>query len=243
MLFKYCFLSWLIFTHLSCESPKLVKERFILSMPVIRLDSSIENFRTDFAIITYDNITMYELPFRESFSRNDSLISDTFSYEYFIFNTNNKWGYLVRSFKDSFKNKIEKSPFLLERAYYGYTFDSTLNLRNPHTVVAETGDKFYIKYPSPNPSVDSVIGYFDATRKNMKYALAPNLDSTFRSKLYKVVFWQNAKAILNKDKAPAPLIVTFEMKPEVIKNSTQIHRFFDRFIKSEEGSSKDSILH
>ncbi len=234
MVLKYVFLILSLNMLLSCGTTKLEKERFCYSMPVIHLDSSIEFFKTDFATIRYGDVTMYELPYWESFSENDSLISETSAYEYFVFRNNEKDGYLLRRLEDTIKRKVNKDSLLSLRAYYGNNFDSMLNLKNSHRVEAGKNGKFSIKYPKPNPLLDSIAAYFDVSKKNLKYTLAPKLDSIYASKLFKVVFWQSAKALLNKDKIDTPLIATIEIKPEVIKNPKPLYKFFNRFIELKE---------
>ena len=239
MVLKYVSLSLLICMLLGCGEKKLEKERFSYSMPVIHLDSSIEFFKSDFAIISYGDITMYELPYWESFSKNDSLISETSAYEYFVFRNNDKDGYLVKRLEDTIKQKANKDSLLSLRAYYHNNFDSTLSLKNSHTIEAGTNGRFTIKYLKPNPFVDSIAAYFDVSKKNLKYRLAPKLDSIFESKLYKVVFWQSAKALLNKDKIDTPLLVSFEVKPEEITNPQPLYKFLDHFIEITQTSKKD----
>lgn len=233
MALKYFFSSLLLSMLLSCGTTKLEKERFCYTMPVIHLDSSIEFFKSDFAIIRYGDVTMYELPYWESFSENDSLISETSAYEYFVFKNNDKEGYLLKRLEDTAKQKVNKDSLLSLRAYYRNNFDSMLNFKNSHRIEDSINGKFTIKYPKPNALLDSVAAYFDINKKDIKYTLAPKLDSTFASKLYKIVFWQSAKALLNKDKIDTPLIATIEIKPEVIKNPKPLHEFFNRFLEKK----------
>lgn len=193
-------------------------------MPIGHSDSSVEIFKSDFNKFTYMDLVLYELPYRESFAINDSLISDSVKYEYFIFNTRHQDGYLLKKITDSFGKKKNIDSILIPRAYYHYTFDSILNLKNKHKIKYEGKDKIRINFLSHNENTDSIIANFNVAFKNLQYTLAPKLDSTFQSKLYKVEYWYKTKG-----KNRIPLVATFEIKRDKIKNTPEIRQLFCRF--------------
>ena len=211
---------------LGCQSHQIVKEKFLNTIPIGNPDSSVEIFNTDFNKITYKDMVLYELPYRESFRVDGSIISDSTKYEYFIFNKTKKSGYLFKKITDSFQLQKNIDSLLTPRAYYHLTFDSILNLKNKHEIREDDKDKIKISFISQNETTDSIIANFNNELKILQYSLAPKLDSIFQSKLYKVEYWFKAK-----DRNGNALVATFEIRPEVIKDKEELLQLFYRFEK------------
>jgi len=114
---------------MGCHPQKIVKEKFVNTIPIGNPDSSVQIFKADFNKITYKDLLLYELPYRESFQVDGSAVSDTIKYEYFTFKSKMKSGYLFKNISDSFQLQKNIDSVLIPPAYYHLTFDSLLNLK------------------------------------------------------------------------------------------------------------------
>lgn len=228
-LFRYYIYVYFLLVS-GCQTQKLTKEKFIFTVPIVHSDSTNESFKTDFNIVSYKNFVLYELPFSESYQIEDSVVSDTMRYEYFVFKKQEKYGYLVKNLNDSFKKnmKTEVDSVLTQRAFYHFSLDSLLSLKNNLYYIEKNNDvSFRIKYPVPNIETDSIFAYFDVRYKGMKYSLAKELDASFKSKLYKTEFWLNRKGQtwLRADQ----LVASHEIKEDTVYNEREVLDFFTRF--------------
>lgn len=212
---------------LTACSTQITKERFILSMPILHIDSSIEDFKTDFAVITYKDIKLYELPYRESFQVNDSLVSDTISYEYFIFKKEDSHGFLLRDITGQFEKKYKVDSILIPRAYYHVDFDSFISFpKNKYKGRKNTQMQCRIVYSTDKPGIDSIAAYFDPELNGLNLSLSKTLDDLLNAKLYKIEWWLNPAGYSGKQ-----LLRSMEIRKVGVDNTTDILNFIKRYEK------------
>ncbi len=214
------------------EFEKISKEKITYKMPLAHSLEFVEENVVDFSIINSGDIFIYELPFRYSYESMGAIISDTIKYDYVIFNKNEEFGYLVRSFEDSFRLKVNIDSILSKRAYLHLNFDSLLSkaLQNKLSKL-ENQASFKVSFKVIDARVDSMNFYFDDEQKNLKFSFSKKIDSAYNSKLFKVEFLYKKYDMPNADYINKFRLASFVLEKEEVKNRNEVQHFMSRFNK------------
>ncbi len=200
------------------------------------VDNRVELFVNDFYISYFGQYLLYELPYHKTYEINNKLIYDSLKYEYFVYNTNNKFGYSLKNSGDSFKIKINADSILQTRAYGG-TWDmgdifKELEIKT-FNKYSSGHSKITCRYTFNNIFYDSANFYYDKDIKDIKFSLSKSLDSANNSKLYKI------EMFLRKDRAATALnlkdfyINSIEIKKVPVVNENELKKLFQRFLLVE----------
>ncbi len=226
------FLTFCVVLTVRCTKKKLVKEKVSYSMNVINDDSSINSYNTTFFFIKCSKIIVIELPFRQTFQVDKRMISDSVTYELFVFKIDEKDGYLLKNYNDSFNTKKEVQQFLGSRIVYGDNYYSIFALKKPIKISNKENKQFSLSFNGHHAEIDSFKVYFDDRLSDLNYPLAPKMDSAYKSKLVKIVFWRNTKGYFSDKALETPLTISLELSREKINNEIEIWNLINRFPKS-----------
>lgn len=215
---------------------EIVRCNVVTKIPEKIIENHGEMLVIDFFVSYYNQYVLYELPYHKTYEIDNKLIYDSLKYEFFIYNSNNEYGYCLKNQNDSFVLRVNKDSVLKARAYGGNVeieaifkevkIKSLNNLNND-------GQTCIYKYEFDNDFYDSAYFHYDTALKEIRFSLSKSFDSANNSKLYKV------QLFLKQDRSAAALnlkdfyINSFEIRKAKSKNEIVLKRLFDRFIKEE----------
>lgn len=198
------------------------------------IDNHGESFIHDFYISYYDQFIIYELPYHKTHEIDNKLIYDSLKYEFFICNSKNKQGYLLKNSTDSFNKRMIGDSILTSRAYGGEAAGVDFSSTKIKTISKINNSSILIyKYVFDNEYYDSAYFHYNKELKDIKFSLDKSLDSSNNSKLFKIEFF------IKHDSAAASLnlkdfyINRFEIKKVPSANEQGLRDLFERFIKDE----------
>jgi hypothetical protein len=195
-----------------------------------------ESFIYDFYISYYRQYRLYELPYHKTLEIDNRLIYDSTKFDFFIYNTTNKFGYLLKGPTDSFKVKMSSDSILKLRALGG-TWDIAdffKEVKNKSLCkLTDINESEVYRYIFENEFYDSAYFYYKKDLKNIEFSISKTLDSSYDSKLYRVQHFikHNGASITPALKDFYINSIEFDKKPAA--NENEIKALFERFIKEE----------
>jgi len=209
-------------------------------------ETKIYNLKDTIQIWYYSNCSLYRLPPTLDFKTGKKINGTE---PYFLFNKNNKFGFLFTSLKD--KNIGIRYPvdsFLSNRGMKGKDFDippDSLWKRIDYEKEMNN-DSFLEKYAAVKAAdetiFDSIYYYYSKNFRNTEYSFSRKLDSIKRMKLYKIrlvyneEFSPSSKSILPKRE------FIFEISDKELKTSELIIEFINRFKKCCDSNNWELIF-
>ncbi len=189
----------------------------------------------------YKNYQISELPFHESLENEKQVVYDSIKSEYFIQNLNDKHGYLIKHYNDSFLNKL-RNESIMERNFSGLN-GKFLDFNSLKTYdkkeIIKSSDKFILSYLTNNSFYDSLHLYFDKKMVETTFSINKTLDSLYRSKLYKCeLFIKNDSLKKRYPMFQDFFVNSLEITPILDKNDDRLNTIFKRFILFEK-----NVLH
>lgn len=187
-----------------------------------------------FYISYFKQYIIYELPYHKTYDINNKMIYDSVKYEYFVCNSDNNLGYLIKNLTDSFEKKIIWDSTLKSRAYGG-SIDS-FNFRE---IKIKTINKLnhsaalIYRYIFDNYFYDSAYFHYDPRLKGIKFSIDKKLDSINNSKLVKAELFLKHDSLTKIDNIKEFYISSIELSEISGPELKQIKFLFDRFIKDE----------
>lgn len=204
--------------------------------PVRIINNQPESLVIEFYISYFGKYRVYELPYHKTYQINDKLIYDSIKYEYFIYNTNENTGYLLKRTSDTFRTRICSDSILKARAYGGVSDIVDLSRGVKIKTIDERRDKgkiFFCRYLFENDFYDSAYFYYNKDFGDIEFSLSKTLDSTYASKLVKADFFIRHTNNEGKSGLENFYVNTIEIRKVPSENPDEIKNLITRFIANE----------
>lgn len=214
-----------------CRSNTVTKISFTYKMPVRHSETEIELYSSTFYKTDYKDVIIYELPYWETFEKNNVLIKDTIKYSYFIFMESEQFGYFLDSLNSKIFKKKNIDSLLTKSALRSLNIDTVQSMVVNSTTEIINKNKFINKAKINEKGFDSVYFYYDNLLKDIHYDLSKKYDSLFKSKLFKVEY------LLKKDTSQYASyvnnfrIISYEINRSKVLNLDELETVYQRFKK------------
>lgn len=227
----------LLFGSFTCSKKnKLNSIELNFSYPVsfYKKDSEIRiyNIHDTIRIYYYKDYVLYQLSGSRKFET-DELIAGT--EQYFIYNSNNKFGFLFSSLKDSsLRMKIQVDSFLFDRGMKGKDFDhlpdslwflSDERKDNESNIV----EKYASIKPGDETSIDSIYYYYSKKMNDIPYSFSKKLDSIKSMKLFRIRMIYNEKFSKTNNFVLPQREILFEIRKRTNFNEVEIINFINNY--------------
>lgn len=182
-------------------------------------------------VISGQGCVIHEVEHYETFEEDGVLVKDTTYYDMYVYQKGKPYGYMVKSFSDSFQKKIPLDSIIGVRTFK--ISDVAHGIKN--TLLAEVvqidANRMVRKYAVEDAGYDSAYYYYDKRLVGIGYSYSPTFDSTYQSKLYKVEFIIK-KNLRERDATGKDFKMnTVELELLRVDNEQVLDTFFARFKK------------
>jgi hypothetical protein len=191
-------------------------------------------------ITSYKDYKIYEFQYHKTLENEHKVIYDSIKFEYLICNPRKKFGYLIKQFDESFKEKKKIDSILSKHGLITTKTDSfyvTNSILKSHDKIYDDGSKVIYRNLYEG-FYDSVYLIFDKKLNNTEFSISRYEDSIHRSKLSKLMLFirhdSKENAIPNQKDF---YITSIEIKKDTAKNEEKLITLFKRFIEFDKNDS------
>jgi hypothetical protein len=215
------------------QKSKYQKVRFSMTIPSVRPYSNgyivvkpvTEN------VISGQGCVIHEVEHYETFEEDGVLMKDTTYYDMYVYQNGKPYGYMVKSFSDSFQKRIPLDSIIGVRTFK--ITDVAHGIKN--TLLAEVAQidayRTVRKYAVEDAAYDSAYYYYDKRLVDIGYSYSPTFDSAYQSKLYRVDFILK-KQFRERDATGKDFKMnTVELELLTVENEQVLDAFFARLKK------------
>lgn len=172
------------------QQPKYQKVRFSMTIPSVRPYSNgfivvkpvTEN------VISGQGCVIHEVEHYETFEENGVLVKDTTYYDMYVYQKGKPYGFMVKSFNDSFQRRIPMDSIIGVRTIRITDIAHGIKNTTLGEVIQIDANRMVRKYAVDDAGYDSAYYYYDKRLVDIGYSYSPTFDSMYQSKLCKIEF-------------------------------------------------------
>lgn len=172
------------------KKSKYQKVQFSITIPSVRPYSNgfivvkpvTEN------VISGEGCVIHEMEHFETFEEDGVLVKDTTYYDMYVYQKGKPYGYLLKSFSDSFQRRIPLDSIIGVRTFKITDVAHGIKNTTLGEVIQIDANRMVRKYAVDNDGYDSAYYYYDKRLVDIGYSYSPTFDSMYQSKLCKVEF-------------------------------------------------------
>lgn len=207
---------------------------------VMKYNDSIFRDKFNFYITYQEQFIIYEFPYYKTFEENYIPIYDSLKYEYFICDSSKNYGYMFQDFYDSIGILKNRDSLLKAKGLVGHELSK---LKDISKVTRESessaSDEVIHKFYTADSLIDSCYFYYNVNMQDAHFSFSRTLDSTYHSKLYKVIFFYKKGIFSPKEDTSKFDGVIMEIKKVPITNLEEMKILITK-VEAIESSNKAS---
>ncbi len=220
-------------SNIHTTEKKIVRIAVSLTSP-IKIENNVPISDTNTFYINYlEGYRIYEFPRHIVFEDSSKIIYDSIKYNFFVYDTSKKYGYLIKEIDSSLVTKVNADSILKSSGFEGGKGNLFKVNQKDFKRVTKYKDNVIEEVYISNDlsgSVDSTLIYFDKGLNDIPFSWSSILDKKYNSKLYKIEIYLNHKQPEKSVKLSEKFFVnTIAFKRDTQVNNQKVRNLFERY--------------
>jgi hypothetical protein len=204
-------------------------------MPHIASPTIVDTMAYVDRVVYAGDYRLYEISSRQ-IGVDSVLLYDSLLFTYYVHRKDEQFGYIFNSLADTASaKKINVDSVIINAGMKPLVIPPQFKIDGyARSIKKGDSEMVYAYYVGGDSSkIDTAYFYYNTAYIGVKHSLSPTLDSSFKSKLYKIEYLAQEYSGENAAYINQFRKVIFKMKPVPVTNEKELDAFFERYKKIE----------